>query len=370
MNTLLYAGATSLLFSFLLMPLLIRFLQSRKLMDKGGNRKIHKGFIPSMGGIVIVVAFVTAMLLWLPIEDMAERRYRFVGIALVFLTGIRDDMVPLRPLHKLIAQIVAALIVVIPGDIRIPSLYGLFGIEMLPMWLSYTISIFFIVFITNAFNLIDGIDGLAGSVAIVAFSFLCFWFYATGSYSSAISLICIIGATLGFLYYNWQPASIFMGDTGSLVLGYILSFCTISFISANGQLPADNDYHFPAVLSAGIAIVILPLYDTTRVFMLRIRQGKSPFRPDKQHTHHLVLYMRHKSHNHTVLNIIASYVAVGAMLLTAAKFMPDWVLLPVIIIIYFILNQFLKGSINKTIEKKREKNHQLIINGKDTGFTN
>jgi len=359
MKDLLYAGATALLFSYLLMPLLTRFLQSRKLMDEGGYRKIHKGFKPSMGGLVIVVSLVAAMLLWMP-SDMLERRYQFAAIALIFFAGIRDDLVPLRPLHKVIVQVVAAVILVLPGDVRISSLYGLFGVHELPEWISCILSMLVVITITNAFNLIDGIDGLAGSVAVVTFSFLCFWFYGIGDHSSALYLMCVIGAILGFLYYNWQPASIFMGDTGSLSLGMILSLCTVSFIKINGELPADDSYHFPAVLTAGLAIVLLPIYDTIRVFLYRLQHGKSPFKPDKMHTHHLVLYTQKKSHARTVLRLLSTYIFIAALLLLACKFFPDWVLLPILVAIYCFVTLYLRGSIKKNIQKKRTKNRQLV----------
>jgi UDP-N-acetylmuramyl pentapeptide phosphotransferase/UDP-N-acetylglucosamine-1-phosphate transferase len=351
MTQLFYAGATALLFSFLLMPLLTRFLRRRQVLDEGGRRKIHKGFIPSMGGIIICVAFLLTMFLWIPIGDIAHRRFEVAAIVLIFFAGIRDDLEPLRPLHKLMVQIIAAGMVVIVGDIRLFSLYGLFGVYELPLWLSYFGSLLIIVFITNAFNLIDGIDGLAGTIAVLSFSFLCCWFFAVGQYTEAVRMACIIGALVGFLYYNWQPASIFMGDTGSLVVGFFLAVSTLTFITTNGALPADNGFKFSAVLSAGIIIVLLPVFDTTRVFLLRLSHGKSPFLPDKQHLHHLVLHIV-KTHAKSVCVIVGSYIIIAGVLLVASKYIADWILLPVIMAICVAVDILFGRNVIKLVRKR------------------
>jgi UDP-N-acetylmuramyl pentapeptide phosphotransferase/UDP-N-acetylglucosamine-1-phosphate transferase len=321
-----YACITALLCSFLLMPLLARFLRRRQVLDEGGHRKIHKGFVPSMGGIIICAAFLIAMLLWIPIESITGRRFELAAIMLMFFAGIRDDMAPLRPLYKLFVQIIAAIIVVVAGSIYINSFYGLFGIYEIPELLGYAISVVFIIFITNAFNLIDGIDGLAATIAIMAFSFLGVWFYFAGYETEALRMACIVGAISGFLYYNWQPASIFMGDTGSLVVGFILSTSALSFISINGNLPEGDPYKFPAVFGAGIAVVLLPVFDTTRIFLLRMKQGKSPFLPDKQHLHHVVLHIM-RTHARTVRIMLAGYILIAGGILIAAKFFEDWTVL-------------------------------------------
>ncbi|MDR2358202.1 MAG: undecaprenyl/decaprenyl-phosphate alpha-N-acetylglucosaminyl 1-phosphate transferase [Prevotellaceae bacterium] len=350
MSTFFYACITAMLCSFLLMPLLARFLRRRQILDEGGHRRIHRGFVPSMGGIIICVAFLFAMLLWIPIESVADRRFELAAIALIFFTGIRDDMDPLRPLYKLFVQIIAAAIVVIAGDIYINSFYGLFGIYEIPALLGHALSILFIIFITNAFNLIDGIDGLAAGIAILAFSFLAFWFYFAGYKTETLRMACIIGALIGFLYYNWQPASIFMGDTGSLMVGFILSTSALFFISENGKLPEDVPYKFPAVFSAGMAVVLLPLFDTTRIFILRIKQGKSPFLPDKQHLHHVLLHVM-RTHARTVRIMLAGYVLIAGSVLIAGKFCKDWIILTGGILVCIIIDLLLARNVGRLVRK-------------------
>jgi UDP-N-acetylmuramyl pentapeptide phosphotransferase/UDP-N-acetylglucosamine-1-phosphate transferase len=352
MSYLFYVAATSLLVSFLLTPLLVRFLRRRQVLDEGGHRKIHKGFIPSMGGIIIYAAFLLATLLWVPIEDIVARRFELAALSLVFFAGIRDDIEPLLPLHKLVVQVIAAGMVVVAGDIRVVSLYGLFGVTDLPVWLSYAGSILLIIFVTNAFNLIDGIDGLSGTLAACIFTFLCFWFYGMGNASEAMRMACLVGAVLGFLYYNWQPASIFMGDTGSLTIGFLLSVGTISFITTNGALPDGHACKFPAVLSAGVTVVLLPVFDTIRVFLLRLRQRKSPFLPDKQHIHHVVLHMAH-THARTTRLIIGCYLLLAALALFATHYVADGLLLLFIFLLCVGIDILIRTWVSRSVRRGR-----------------
>ncbi|MDR3134090.1 MAG: undecaprenyl/decaprenyl-phosphate alpha-N-acetylglucosaminyl 1-phosphate transferase [Prevotellaceae bacterium] len=350
MSIFFYACITALLCSFLLMPLLARFLRRRQIMDEGGHRRIHRGLVPSMGGIIICVAFLFAILMWMPIHSIIERRFELAAISLIFFSGIRDDMAPLRPLYKLVIQIVAAIIIVLVGNICIPSLYGLFGIYQIPEVLGCALSILFIILVTNAFNLIDGIDGLAAVIAITAFAFLGIWFFLVGNVVEALRMACIIGAIGGFLYYNWQPASIFMGDTGSLVVGFILSTSALSFITFNGDLPAGSPFKFPAVFGTGLAVVLLPLFDTVRIFLLRMKQGKSPFLPDKQHLHHVVLHAV-RTHAKTVRVILAGYIIVAGSIIVAGKFYRDWIILTGGILVCITVDLLLARNIGKWIRK-------------------
>lgn len=342
MKILLYSAATSLVLTFLLMPLFVKFLMRIQILDKGGRRKIHKGTIPSMGGIIIFISFLLAMIFWQPFGVLGEGRFVTAALMLMALIGIRDDIVPLPAMIKLLVQIVAASMVVVVADVKLVSFYGLFGIYDLAPWLSYFLSIMFIIFVTNAFNLIDGVDGLAGTIAFFAFSFLSLWNYWVGNIEVAVFLACFVGALLGFLYYNWQPASIFMGDTGSLPLGFVLAVFTLEFITFNGALPAESTYKFHAVLSAGVAIVLLPVFDTTRVFLLRLSQKRSPFNPDKQHTHHAVM-RKVQTHAKTVRIMVFTYLLIAGIVLFISwkGWVVDWVLLLGLLAVLILIDYYL-----------------------------
>ncbi len=347
----LYSLISSLAVSFLLMPLLIKILHKRHVLDEGGKRKIHKGQIPTMGGIVIFIAFGFAMLAWLPDTGPFVRKYVFSAIALIVLTGFRDDVAPLKPWQKLLAQLVAAAIVVGLSDIRIESFYGFLGINTLPLWISYALSIFAIIVVTNAFNLIDGIDGLAGVVSIISFSFLGYWFYQVGTYEYTIIMCALIGAILGFLYYNWHKAVVFMGDTGSLFIGFVLAIATIAFIKTNGTLTDGDPYKYRSVISMAIAVVLFPLFDTLRVFILRTSQGKSPFSADKQHIHHYLLRI-YQTHDKATIVIGAGFFVSILVVQFFAKRITDNLLLPALVITCFVVNILIWQGLVRTYSRK------------------
>ena len=348
-----FAFTSSFAISFLFMPMLIDVLQRENVMDEGGNRKIHKGYIPSMGGIVIFVAFIFSILAWLPGNPLFDVKFLLGSISLIALLGIRDDFSPVMPKQKLVIQLIAAGVVVFLANIRFYSFYGFLGIEAIPDWFSYIVSILFIIFITNAFNLIDGIDGLAGSIGAIGLSLLGVWFYFTGNPEHSIIALVLVGGILAFLCYNWHPASIFMGDTGSLVIGFVLSICSIWFINLNSNLPEDNLFHFDAPLSFAAGVLLFPLFDTFRIFILRIRQKKNPFRPDKQHLHHQVLRMI-KRQSITTIIIASIYILVLALIMVLAKVVSDNILIPLIIIICVLLDVFLKKILYWFYQKKHE----------------
>jgi UDP-N-acetylmuramyl pentapeptide phosphotransferase/UDP-N-acetylglucosamine-1-phosphate transferase len=342
MSVLFYSAITALVLTFLLTPLFVKFLIRIQILDKGGRRKIHKGKIPSMGGLIVFLSFLFALLLWHPAMFFDDNRFLLAAMILMAVTGIRDDIAPLPPFLKLLVQVVTAVIaVLVLPHARLMSFYGLFGVYDLSPWLSYVISIVFILFVTNAFNLIDGIDGLAGTIAFMCLLFMSVWFYCIGDIGSAVFLICFAGAVLGFLYYNWQPASLFMGDTGSLVLGFVIAVFTLKFILLNGALHVSSSYKFHAVLSAGLAVILLPVFDTTRVFLLRILKGHSPFLPDKQHLHHAVV--RKVGLHAKACRVVSGlyFLTAGVILFVSWKnWIPDGVLLLTILIFLLFVNQY------------------------------
>jgi len=282
----------SFLITFSVIPLIISISKKKKLLDIPGGRKIHKGHIPSLGGIAIFIGFITSMLMWSSLEQIVELRFIYVGILMIVFTGIRDDLLPLSAIYKLIWQIVAAYTVVHFANIRLTSMHGLFMIYEIPEWISYLLSIFTIIVITNSFNLIDGINGLAGSIAIIVLVAFGVWFYFMNDFSFVLIIVGVVGSILAFLKFNYTPAQIFMGDTGSLLIGFVVSIISIRFIEDNSQLAADHSLKFMSSIAICASILVYPLFDTLRIFTLRIMQGRSPFSPDKNHIHHLILRLK------------------------------------------------------------------------------
>ncbi len=280
---------TAFLITFSAVPIVIRVFRSMDLLDTPDKRKIHSVSTPSLGGIAIFLGFMIALFFWVPLSELSEYKYLLLAIFFAFLLGVRDDIASLHALDKLTIQIFAALLVVFLADIRFTELYGVFGLSQLPIGVAEFLSIFTIVVLTNAFNLIDGIDGLAGSVAFLVLGFFGWWFLETGQTTLGFISISMGAAVLGFLFFNWAPSRIFMGDTGSLVLGFILSVLMIRFIEVNNSISMSNPIKFSAPVALSVALLVLPVYDTLRVFIIRWMAGRSPMSADKNHTHHTLI---------------------------------------------------------------------------------
>ncbi|OHX64928.1 glycosyltransferase family 4 protein [Flammeovirga pacifica] len=280
---------TSLSIALIAVPEVRKVIIKNNVFDLPGGRKVHTDMIPSMGGVGIFLAFILSSLLWLPKSGMYDLNYLFFGLILVFFMGVRDDMLAMSPRNKLFIQLMASSVIVIFGDIHINSLYSIFPGLHFPIWFSYAVSIFVIIALTNSFNLIDGINGLSGGIASVITFALAVWFYLIDEKLYTILMVSMFGGCLGFLYYNWGRASIFMGDTGALVLGFFLSTSLILFVNVDYALPENHLYKINDPISMAIALFIYPFIDTLRIFTIRILNGRSPFSPDKKHIHHILI---------------------------------------------------------------------------------
>ena len=286
---------TAFFISFLAIPKLIEFAKKLKVFDNGGDRASHEGSTPFFGGIAIFTGVICSLLFWADIEDI---QYILVSILIVFIVGLIDDLRQITAFKKLIGQIIATLILIFFGDLQIDSMHGVLGVYDLPIWISTLFTIFVVIVITNGFNLIDGVDGLAGGVGVIATS--CFGFVAVmnGQNDMAFIAFTLSGALIGFLKYNYYPARIFMGDTGSLVVGMILSVLAINTIKF-GLITEDFKLPNKGPLIA-IVFLAIPLFDSLRVFIVRTSKGVGAFRPGRDHIHHALLDLGF-GHNRTAL---------------------------------------------------------------------
>ena len=352
MEQIFLVGGTAFLVTLLMFPVFIKFFKRRNFMDTPGGRKIHTVVTPSMGGLPIFLGFIISIIIWSPLEELREIKFVLSALGIMFIIGFRDDLINLKAFQKLLGQVAAALIIIAVCEIRFTSLYGLFGIYEIPNYLSYLISLFTIIVITNAFNLIDGIDGLAGSVGLVSSIFFGVWFYLAGM--EAYSFVCFatLGALLAFLQFNWAPSKVFMGDTGSLLVGFFLSIITIKFISGNYVLDEGAPYKFGASIAPAVAVLIVPLYDTLRVFIKRMLRGKSPMHPDKTHLHHILLRL---GCNHSqATSILATVNIIFVLLALVLKDFSDAIVLPVLLITALALGTIAELIFKSMIEKRKE----------------
>lgn len=288
---------TAFTITYIIVPSVIGVAKVKKLVDVPGHRAAHFVPTPSLGGIAIFAGTVFAITLWTPFSYFANLQYILAAMIIIFLIGAKDDIVPMSPSRKLGGQILVALILVFRADVIIDNFYGLFGIHELYEWFSVLFSIFVIILLINAFNLIDGINGLAASIGITVSLVFGTWFFLIERVELAMVAFALTGALIAFLKYNWTPADIFMGDTGSMLVGFVCTILAIKCLEThNGyfaekliEKPYLGIYKMEAAPAVVIGILIIPLFDTLRVFTTRILKGRSPFMPDKTHTHHFLL---------------------------------------------------------------------------------
>jgi UDP-N-acetylmuramyl pentapeptide phosphotransferase/UDP-N-acetylglucosamine-1-phosphate transferase len=280
--------STAFLLTFFAIPSIISIARKKELFDEPGERRSHQVNTPSLGGIGIFAGTIFSIILWTPFRYFGDLQYILCAFIIVLLIGAKDDIDPLSPRIKLVGQFFAAAILVFFSKIRITSFYGIFGITDIPFGVSVVVTLLTIVLIINAFNLIDGINGLSGSIGVLIAVTFGAWFFLVDRVELASVSFALAGSVVAFLYYNVTPAKIFMGDTGSLLLGLVASILAISFIEYN-QVLVNSPYAFEAPVAVAIGILILPIYDTLRVLLMRILKGKAPFHPDRNHIHHLLL---------------------------------------------------------------------------------
>ena len=306
-----FSFLTALLISYLAMPKLIYFAEKLRLLDDAGDRSSHKVSTPFFGGIAIFTGIICSLLFWADIENI---QYILVSILIVFIVGIIDYLRQITAFKKLIGQIIATLILIFLGDIHIDSMHGVLGVYDLPLWIGTLFTVFVVIVITNGYNLIDGVDGLAGGIGLV--SSVSFGVIALIMEQTDMALIAftLMGALLGFLKYNFFPARIFMGDTGSLVVGMILSILAINciqygLVTETFKLPNKGPL-------LAIAFLAIPLFDSLRVFVIRSIKGNGPLVAGRDHIHHAFLDLNY-GHKYTsiILCAISVFLILGSYFL-------------------------------------------------------
>lgn len=265
-------------------PSIIYVAHVKNLLDEPNLRTIHESLTPRLGGLAIFAGFMSALTIFGQLEHGVKEV--LAGSIIIFFIGLKDDIVSVSAFKKFFVQILATGIVMFMADIRIRDFQGLLGIHQLDDGISYAFTFIVIIGITNAINLIDGLDGLAGTILMIITAAFGFYFYMYGGelYSPYASVaFCLLGSIVGFLRYNLSKAIIFMGDTGSLISGFIVSILAIQFVEMK---PVQDTSPIVA-----LAILIIPIMDTIRIFLLRTLAGVSPFSADKNHIHHRLIDM-------------------------------------------------------------------------------
>lgn len=283
-------GLISFAFGLLGMPVVVRIAKAKGLVVRPNKRMSHTGEVPNIGGLNICFSFILTYLLF-EYDQLSQSQFFLIGLFAIMAVGFIDDVLVLTPLTKLLGETLAGIALVGFADLRITHLHGIFGIEQISIIPSYAISLFILIAIINAVNLIDGIDGLASGLGILYCLFFAVYFGLAGETSWSILGICMIGALAVFFIYNvfGLREKIFMGDSGSLLLGYLLTAFVFRFCEINAYHEVPEWLHMNAAPAVAICVLTIPIFDTIRVSLTRIKHHRSPFQPDKNHIHHLLL---------------------------------------------------------------------------------
>jgi len=365
MHILIYLISSFLLalcISLYAVPVVVRVAHSLRFLDNPNERSAAVCSIPTLGGISIFLSFIFSTMVGLSGEPMPEFVYIIVAVLLMFFIGLKDDILTIPARKKLVAQIIAAAIIIFLAKIRFTNLHGFLGIGEIGIVLGVILTFFAIIVIINAFNLMDGIDGLCAGLSMLAATTFGTWFFISGHFNYAILSFSLVGGILGFFYYNVYSKKnrIFMGDTGSLVLGTIMSVIVIQFNEFN--IDQTQPFTIASAPAVSFGILIYPLIDTLRVFTIRLLQFKSPFVADKNHLHHrlLTLGFSHKKATYTIMTMNFIFI-LSVFALQKIGIIKVMVFISVFGGILFMLPAYFIQK--RKLIKKRDHQQQLLFPG-------
>lgn len=303
MRTLLLGGSLAFLITFFVLPAIIKIAAAKQLFDLPDSRKLHQRPIASLGGVGMFVGFFLTDLLLVSQQALPQLQYYLAAAIVIFFLGLKDDILIITPLKKLVGQMIAAAILVHLAGLRITGLHGVLGIQAIGPIGQLVLSYGVIILLINAYNLIDGIDGLAGGLGLLNMAAFGLLFLLGGDGPHALLAFAMGGSLLAFLLFNHQPAKIFMGDSGSMAIGFFNALFTLRLLHLS---EASGGQALPAVVPLVAALLSVPLTDTLRVFSIRLLKGRSPFAPDRNHVHHLLLQRGFNHRRATLACVVAN----------------------------------------------------------------
>ncbi len=299
--------------TYLGIPAIVWVSREKGLFDTPNGRSSHHTPTPTMGGVAVFAGILISAIFFAIVESTHEMKYIIAGMIVIFFLGLKDDITSLKPIRKLAGQLLAIFIIVGFGDIRITNMHGFLGLGEINYMMSLLVTMFLLLVLINSFNLIDGIDGLASGIGILSALFFCIWFALSKHLDYAVFSGSLIGSLLIFFGFNvfGKRNKIFLGDTGSMLIGLLISIFVIKFLefesSATGIASISSAY------AMVFFVLIVPIFDTARVFIIRVLKGNSPFKPDRNHIHHRLLDLTGSHLKSTVILLFANimFIAIG-----------------------------------------------------------
>lgn len=322
--------------SAMTIPVIIRVARLKNLVDgPDSDRKVHVGEVPTLGGIAIFAGTITVFSSLYDLYGFSDLRFITPALVILFFTGVKDDVLVLAPRKKLAAQFLSAGLITHFGNLRLNSLWGIMGIGEVNGVVGTIITLLTIVSLINAYNFVDGINGLAALLGIFATVFFGTWFHLNEQESLALLSFSLAGSLLGFLIFNYNRAKIFMGDTGSMAVGFILAILAIRFVEIN-RLHADSlKFYIVNAPAVGFGVLAIPVFDMARVVFSRLFKGKSPFSADRSHFHHIFVDSGISHANSSIILLLINISCV-LVVLPMGFARSAWGILLLILYTYFI----------------------------------
>lgn len=301
--------------AIIVVPPILRVAHAKKLFDSFNDRKIHTQTIPPLGGVGIFIGFILSTIISTDGYSFDSLKYIIASVILMFFIGLKDDLIDISARKKFVVQVFAAMLLITLGNFHISNLHGFLGFYQINYAVGTVLTLFVIIAIINAFNLIDGIDGLASGLGMLATFVFGTWFFLSGYIRYSVMAFALTGSLAGFFLYNvfGKKNKLFMGDTGSLIVGLIVATLAIKFNEFN--IIKTTPYAIGAAPAVSFAIVIVPLLDTLRVMTIRILNGRSPFSADKNHIHHRLLELLPNHLSVTLIMLGGNILIIGLALL-------------------------------------------------------
>ncbi|WP_052507082.1 glycosyltransferase family 4 protein [Desulfonatronovibrio magnus] len=342
---------TSLFFTLLLTPIAERVSARLGFVDQPCTRKVHDQCMSRLGGAAMAIAFFSGVVVF---AGWGRELWAVLaGASIIFCAGLADDGKDLSPKLKFFFQIVAVVCFMLVGGVYLTDLGDIIGSGPIILgWAGPLLTVFAMTGVINSFNLSDGLDGLAAGMAAIACLFFIPFAYAQGNWAYMAILVCLMGVILGFLRFNTHPAKLFMGDSGSLLLGFVMAAAAV-FLTQAG--PAEKGYQPVTAL----IIVSLPVADTLFVMVRRIMKGQSPVNPDRTHIHHRLMAIGF-SHQLTVSGIYCFMLGMGILAWTVRP-LPEWVQFYTVLFVYFCLYAAIYFAERRTVSQNKQVGFNLRL---------
>lgn len=336
-------------------PSLIEIAKKNNIFDHPNERSSHTDLTPYLGGVGILLGVIISFFLFAALEGIPQENYLVIAMLIIFSIGLKDDLMLIKPMKKLLGQFITAGFAVLAG-ISLTNLQDVLGFKEIPSFVAIPLTLLAIVYIINAFNLIDGINGLSAGIGIWVVTFLGGWFFLIERIPHAIIAFSLMGTLIAFLIYNRTPAKIFMGDSGSLLVGFLIAVLLIEFIQFHNS-PIDNHYFFNNAPLVATGIFLIPLFDFLRVASERFLFGKSPMSPDRKHVHHLCVDAGYSHNSSSILIVLLNIIFACFTYL----FQDYGFVLPIFVlfILYCIIVSYLKTSVILYKDSKHEERRQM-----------